>query len=739
MESKSHGIEESKDLTSLSLDELIENLKVHEMIIKKDFKIVKAKVERKSIALKAKEQYSDEEYSTSESEDEEYAMAVRDFKKFYKRRGRFVRQPQNDKKTFQRRRDDKNGKSDKKSFRCGDPNNLIGECPKPPKDKRQRAFVRDDSVFDNEYNKLCKEKVSTLKKNKEVDLECVKCRMLKSENEKLKDEALKLTKFEKGTYCLNKMSSNQKPFGDKLGLGFNSFEASSSGTKKIKFVKAQKKPSSDRGPINMGGPLSMQAAPKLIMGLPPAVTHGSEKKGLHKGDCRAKGNQDSRRIDAGYNGNKARHNGSDNEVKSCSKTCEESYARLKMLYDEQRDKLSDASVEITAYTLSLKKEDLKTKFENWQNSSKNLSRLLNTQMSANNRFGLGYGDYRYGSILSYEKEVLQSVFMNKESDLQNTSVNDRYATGMHAIPPPMIGNYMPSGPDVEINYSKFTYGPKQTLFNESDSKPSGYPSCESDSSVEITKSMPALVKNALKFTMSNTHQELASPEANGFCPKQMALGKDISNPFMDGSLPKTKWVLALEQSKTAQDLVIKKLQKKVKRIERKIMARTPGMTLFKIESTVGSRLMLLGKVDTAAEAEEDPFQGTHIDQHFCDPCKIGKQDHASHKAKNIVSTIRCLDDYSRYTWTRFLKDKTEALDQFEIFSKKTQNQLGCTIVSIRIDHGREFKNEVQFKEFCNANGITHNFSAPRTPQSNGVIEKKNRTLQEISRTIDVRK
>ncbi|GKF84962.1 hypothetical protein Tco_0249860, partial [Tanacetum coccineum] len=47
-------IEESKDLTSLSLDELIENLKVHEMIIKKDSKIVKAKVKRKSIALKAK-------------------------------------------------------------------------------------------------------------------------------------------------------------------------------------------------------------------------------------------------------------------------------------------------------------------------------------------------------------------------------------------------------------------------------------------------------------------------------------------------------------------------------------------------------------------------------------------------------------------------------------------------------------------------------------------------------------
>nr|GEV65839.1 transposase, Ptta/En/Spm, transposase, Tnp1/En/Spm-like protein [Tanacetum cinerariifolium] len=107
-------------MLQLSLDELIENLKVHEMIIKKDTEIVNAKEERKSLALKAKKESSDEECLTSGSEDKEYAMAVRDFKKFFKRGGRFVRQPRNDKKTFQRSRDDKNGKGDRKCFRCGD-------------------------------------------------------------------------------------------------------------------------------------------------------------------------------------------------------------------------------------------------------------------------------------------------------------------------------------------------------------------------------------------------------------------------------------------------------------------------------------------------------------------------------------------------------------------------------------------------------------------------------------------
>ncbi|GJT75367.1 copia protein [Tanacetum coccineum] len=104
-------IEESKELTSLSLDELIGNLKVHEMIIKKDSEIVKAKGERKSLALKAKKESSDEECSTSGSEDEEYVMAVRDFKKFFKRRDAVIQ------------------------------NHSYWRMSKSPKEKNQRAFV----------------------------------------------------------------------------------------------------------------------------------------------------------------------------------------------------------------------------------------------------------------------------------------------------------------------------------------------------------------------------------------------------------------------------------------------------------------------------------------------------------------------------------------------------------------------------------------------------------------------
>ena len=63
-----------------------------------------------------------------------------------------------------------------------------------------------------------------------------------------------------------------------------------------------------------------------------------------------------------------------------------------------------------------------------------------------------------------------------------------------------------------------------------------------------------------------------------------------------------------------------------------------------------------------------------------------------------------------------------------LFAKIVQNEKGYSISSIRSDHGREFEN-LGFNAFCGENGISHNFSTPRTPQQNGVVERRNRTLE----------
>ncbi|GKC25378.1 zf-CCHC domain-containing protein [Tanacetum coccineum] len=109
--------------------------------MEKDFEIYKGKKKRiKSIALKAKKESSDDETSTSGSDDEEYAMTLRNFKKFFRRKGKFVRQPREERKSL-RQRDEKKGKSDRKCFRCGDPSHLIGDCPKTSRNKDQKAFI----------------------------------------------------------------------------------------------------------------------------------------------------------------------------------------------------------------------------------------------------------------------------------------------------------------------------------------------------------------------------------------------------------------------------------------------------------------------------------------------------------------------------------------------------------------------------------------------------------------------
>ncbi|GKB75830.1 hypothetical protein Tco_0942725 [Tanacetum coccineum] len=146
------------------------------------------------------------------------------------------------------------------------------------------------------------------------------------------------------------------------------------------------------------------------------------------------------------------------------------------------------------------KEELKTKHENFQSSSKGLSKLLNSQMSAKDKFGLGYGHQIHEGVLSYENEVLESVFDSRSSDVEDSPVNDRFAKveGMHVVPPPMTRIYMHPKSDFGIDESKFTYGPKQSKTSESDAKTSDFASCESNSSVEILESVPKLAVNEPK-------------------------------------------------------------------------------------------------------------------------------------------------------------------------------------------------------------------------------------------------
>ncbi|GJU90438.1 putative ribonuclease H-like domain-containing protein [Tanacetum coccineum] len=146
--------------------------------------------------------------------------------------------------------------------------------------------------------------------------------------------------------------------------------------------------------------------------------------------------------------------------------------------------------------------------------------------------------------------------------------------------------------------------------------------------------------------------------------------------------------------------------------------------------------------------------------HTCVACQKGKQHKASCKTK-LVSSISqplqmlhmdlfgptsvrsinhktyCLvvtDDYSRFSWVFFLATKDETSGILKTFITGIENQINHKVKIIRCDNGTEFKNN-DMNQFCGMKGIKREFSVARTPQQNGVAERKNRTLIEAARTM----
>nr|GEV77810.1 hypothetical protein [Tanacetum cinerariifolium] len=146
--------------------------------------------------------------------------------------------------------------------------------------------------------------------------------------------------------------------------------------------------------------------------------------------------------------------------------------------------------------------------------------------------------------------------------------------------------------------------------------------------------------------------------------------------------------------------------------------------------------------------------------HGCVACQKEKQHKASYKAKlvnsiskplhmlhmdlfgpiNVKSSMKksyCLvvtDDFSRFSWVLFLATKDETSRTLKTFITKIENQLDCKVKVIRCDNGTEFKNGVM-NQFYDMKGIKREFSVARTPQQNGVAERKNKTLIEAARTM----
>ncbi|WVZ51224.1 hypothetical protein U9M48_002386 [Paspalum notatum var. saurae] len=176
----------------------------------------------------------------------------------------------------------------------------------------------------------------------------------------------------------------------------------------------------------------------------------------------------------------------------------------------------------------------------------------------------------------------------------------------------------------------------------------------------------------------------------------------------------------------------------------------------RLAHVVMSTLKKLMKKDLVRGLKDITFEKDKL----CSACQVGKQVANTHPSKTFMSTSKPLellhmdlfgptsytsiggnnygfvivDDFSRYTWVYFLEDKTEVAHVFSKFAKRTQNEFNTSVVKIRSDNGREFDN-TNIEEYCDEVGIKHEFSATYTPQQNGVVERKNRTLITLARSM----
>ncbi|GJW44681.1 hypothetical protein Tco_0073480 [Tanacetum coccineum] len=224
---------------------------------------------------------------------------------------------------------------------------------------------------------------------------------------------------------------------------------------------------------------------------------------------------------------------SNTEVSLCSKTCINSYNKLKTLCDEQMNQLGEQEAKILAYTLAVKKleaqivtfqkqqlslneqltfqaneiyakdeklkryrrigmkavkekEQLQKIVDSWKNSSKNLWKLVDSGMTSNSKVGLGYEIQSNKEVLSYEEEMNRTVFQCTEKDFLNKPLYSRFSKtdNFKGVPHPLTGDYTPK-PQEEIDDSLYVYGkkgPQKPEISDSDDNSTKHSTCQSNDS-----------------------------------------------------------------------------------------------------------------------------------------------------------------------------------------------------------------------------------------------------------------
>ncbi|GJR64661.1 putative ribonuclease H-like domain-containing protein [Tanacetum coccineum] len=370
------------------------------------------------------------------------------------------------------------------------------------------------------------------------------------------------------------------------------------------------------------------------------------------------------------------------------------------------------------------RDDLKFTLEKFGNSSKNLSKLLKIQVSDKFKTGVGF-----------------------DSQVVDSQENDRYKTseGYHVVPPLYTGNFMPP------KYDLVLADEEEYVFSNED---------ENGTEFKSKHRKPSFAK--IEFVKSNEHVKTPRESVKKWCLVTLTRNKSYLSDYEEinggfvafGGDPKGGRITG--KGKISTDIECVVLSPDFKLLdENHVLLRVPRKdNMYSVDLKNIVPIGVRGNLVRGLPLKI--FENNHT----CVACQKGKQHKASCKTKTVSSISQplqmlhmdlfrptfvkslmkkmyCLvvtDDYSRFSWVFFLATKDETSKILKIFITGIENLIDLKVKVIRCDNGTEFKNKVM-NQFCEMKGIKREFSVARTPQQNGVAERKNRTLIEAARTM----
>ncbi|GJW48578.1 putative ribonuclease H-like domain-containing protein [Tanacetum coccineum] len=330
---------------------------------------------------------------------------------------------------------------------------------------------------------------------------------------------------------------------------------------------------------------------------------------------------------------------------------------------------------------------------------------------------------KYGIQLNIDKLEFASESLDKLIKCQIVD-NCKKGLGYNTVPPPYTGNFMPSTPDLSF-----------TGFKEFISEPVVIKPVVENSKAKTSEAKPKAVRKNNGAPII----EIANMVPRAVLMKSGLVSIDIArqgNPQMD-----------LQDQGVIDSGCSRHM--------------TRNMCYLTIYEEIDGGYVAFGGNPKGGKITGKglPSKLFENDQ-TCVACQKGKQHRASCKSKtknsislplhllhmdlfgptfvkSLMKKMYCLvviDDFSRFTWVFFLATKDETSGILKSFITGIENLVDHKVKVIRCDNGTEFKNK-EMNQFCEMKGILRQFSVARTPQQNGVAERRNRTLIEAARTM----